>query len=240
MSKISTLLKSSIPSYSIKLPICGKQVKFRPFLVKEEKVLLMALEEDTEEAVLRAIVNIVEECTENLDNGDDLPLTDLEFLFLNIRAKAVGDIVEPSITCPWTGEPIKQKIDITKIKPKTPKTDSNKIELNETVGITMKYPTIRILTEKKLSTTDNLDTKDTFKLISSCIEEIWTDKEIYKDAQLKEDDVTQFVESMTTDQFEKINDFFSNIPKLSYNIKYKTKDGEERKLELTTLSDFFV
>ena len=83
------------------------------------------IEEDTEEAVLRAIVNIVEECTENLDNGDDLPLTDLEFLFLNIRAKAVGDIVEPSITCPWTGEPIKQKIDITKIKPKTPKTDSN-------------------------------------------------------------------------------------------------------------------
>ena len=240
MSKISTLLKSSIPSYSIKLPISGKQVKYRPFLVKEEKVLLLALEEDTEEAILQAIVNIVEECSEDLDNGSDLPLTDLEYLFLNIRAKAVGDIVSPNITCPTTGEPIEQKIDISKIKPKTPKVDSNKIQLNETVGITMKYPTIKILTEKNLSTTENLNTNDTFRLISSCIEEIWTDEDIYSGEQLKENDVLQFVETMTTDQFDKINDFFSNIPKLSYTIKYKTKDGEERKLELTTLSDFFV
>ena len=238
MSSLSTILKSSIPRYTIKQPSTNKSIEFRPFLVKEEKVLLQAQETGGEEtSMLIAIKGVIESCFENIPNAGTLPIFDIEYMFINLRAKSVGEVVNPTIICPYTGEEIPIVINLSDIKVNTHPKHTNKIDLTKNVLLEMTYPSINILAERDIDYDDPLSFYD---LIVDCIEKIETEEETINAQELSRNDVQDFVDNMTKDQFDKVLDFFLTAPKLEHTVEYKTTDGETREVVLSGLADFFA
>lgn len=241
---ISTLLKSEIPQYSLTLPISGEKINYRPYLVKEEKILLLAMEQKREHDILMGIKNLIEACCDNLDAGN-IPIVDLEYVFLNLRAKSVGETVEPVIVCPITGKNVNLKFDLTEIQPVNINKNL-KISITDTVGVTLKYPTLNILMNKEKKE-NSTEMEELFDLILLCIDEIWTQDEIHKTSDVAKEEITEFIDSMTVDQFDNILEFFKNLPKLRKEITYKVPlqegDGDSEQLEHTVvmegLMDFF-
>jgi len=249
--KVASLLQSEIPEYTTVLPITGKEVCFRPYLVKEEKVLLLALQEGTERAILTGIKTLIQSCTKDVDDAGDLVMGDLEHLFLHLRGKSVGEVMEPHIICPFTEKQIATKIDINDIK-LSGDAPSPKIKLDENVGITMTLPTINILQKTKVKKIADLekDIDGFFSLIAYCITEIWTKEEVFPAKEISKNEIQEFIEAMTVEQFDKVLAFFKNAPKLQYKLKYKIpyspEELEEKNpqilentINLEGLSDFF-
>lgn len=241
-SKISTLLTADTPTYTLKLPLSKKEVTFRPFRVKEEKILLLAMESDEPTEMYHALKNLMDSCS-GIDSGS-LPLLDIEYLFINIRARSIGEIVEPLINCPVTKKKIPLKVDLTKVKP--PNTNnilSNKVQLSENVGVTLRYPTINHLIKNKLTDNDMMGTENIINMVASCIEEIYTKEEIFKCDEIIPEEIIEFVESMSAENFEKISSFFESVPSLEHKVKYYIpKEGggkEQQTVILSGLSDFF-
>ena len=235
------MLKSETPSYTMTLPISKKKITYRPFKVKEEKVLLMAMEEATEEAMLRALLTIIESCCEGIEDAGELMSIEIEHIFIQLRSKSVGEIVEPVITCPYTGEQIPAKIDLSDIYLENHKEVSNKISISDTLGVTLKLPCINtILNNKFENKFSDMGIEDSIKVISLCIEEIWTDEEVIKGDNTTIEERIDFLENLSPDTFSKIVEFFENAPTLSYDFKYKTKDEKEREITLSGMQDFFV
>ena len=222
MTNLATLLKSETPTYTLQLPLTEKKVTYRPFRVKEEKILLLALEEGTEEAMLMGTKNLIESCSDEIDDAGKLPMTDLEYLFLHIRSKSVGEELTPIITCPETNEEIKVKISLDDITIKKNKNQSMKLNITDTVGVTMRYPTIDILLDNEIGDINYMTIEETLNLIIDCIDEIWTGDEVFKRKDVKREDVVGFIESMSKENFKHITDFFESIPKLKHELKYKT------------------
>ena len=239
MSNLTTLLKSETPTYEISLPISGLEVSYRPFRVKEEKILLLALEEGSELGMLRGTKRLIESCCDEVEDAGNLPMVELEYLFLNIRAKSVSETLTPSFKCPTTKESISVKINIDKIKIQKPKANSTKIKITEKVGMTMKYPTINILLKNKITNVDNMTTEQTMDLIVDCIDEVWTEDEVFKGEETVKNDMREFVESIPSKKFEVIMGFFTDAPKLQHIVKYKTKDQKERSIKLEGFDSFF-
>ena len=241
MPKLSSMLKSESPSYVTTLPIDKRKITYRPFRVKEEKILLMALEEETEEAILRALLTIIENCCEEIDNAGELLSVDIEHLFIQLRSKSIGEVVEPIITCPYTGETFQHKIDLSDIKlEKKEKKLSNKINISDTMGVTLKLPCMNTLLNNKFNNKlSELGIEDSVKVVSLCIEEIWNEKEIIKGDNTTIEERIDFIENLPPDVFSKIIDYFDNSPSLTYTLKYKTKDKTEREITLSGLDDFF-
>lgn len=238
MSSLSTLLKSSVPKYTIKQPSTKKPIDFRPFLVKEEKVLLQAQETGGgETSMLLAIKGVIESCFENISNAGTLPIFDIEYMFINLRAKSVGEVVNPTIICPYTEEEIPIVINLGDIKVNTHPKHTNKIDLTKNVLLEMTYPSINILAERDIDYDDPLSFYD---LIVDCIETIETEEETINAQELSRNDVQDFVDNMTKDQFDKVLEFFLTAPKLEHTVEYKTSDGETREVVLSGLADFFA
>lgn len=244
MKTIAQILKSEVPSYELKLPLSKKTVKYTPFRVKEEKILLMALEDGTESAMLNAIKNLVDACTETDLIIGDIPLFELEYLFINIRAKSVGEIAEPTINCPYTEKVTTGKVNLTEIKPPSTKNMvNNKIKIRSSVGITMKPPSINSLLENKIKDLENTTPSETINLVCSCIDEIWTEDEVFKVNELPKEEIVSFVESMSPTEFEKLTEYFKSIPRLTHTIKYSVLNEENKKenyeITLSGMNDFF-
>ena len=244
MKTISQLLKSEAPTYELKLPLSNKTVKYTPFRVKEEKILLMALEDGTESAMLNAIKNLVDACTETDLIIGDIPIFELEYLFINIRAKSVGEIAEPTINCQHTGKITTGKINLTEVKPPTTKTIiDNKIKIRNSVGVSMKPPSINSLLENKIKDLENTTPEETINLVCSCIDEIWTEDEVFKVNELPKEEIVNFVESMSPTEFEKLTNYFQSIPALTHTIKYSVLNEENKREEyelvLNGMNDFF-
>ena len=240
MNTLSKLVKSTTPEYTAVLPISKKKVTFRPFKVKEEKVLLMAIEDGSENAILRAIINIIEACCDDIGDAGDLQTLDIEYIFIQLRSKSLGDIVEPIITCPFTDEKKQVKINLTKIKILKQKEKlSNKIKISEDAGITFKLPSINIILKHELGDIENLGVEDSLKVIALCMDEIWTSTEVVNANNISLDEKIEFLEDLMPDVFETIVKYFENTPKLGIKVKYKTSDEEEREITLSGLQDFF-
>tara|TARA_R110000850_G_scaffold171206_2_gene296555 strand:+ start:342 stop:1058 length:717 start_codon:yes stop_codon:yes gene_type:complete len=238
MSSLSSLLKSSVPRYKLKQPSTKKNIEFRPFLVKEEKVLLQAQETGGgETSMLVAIKGVIESCFDSISNAGHLPIFDIEYMFINLRAKSVGEVVNPTIVCPYTGEEVTLLINLAEIKIITDKKHTNKIELKDNLMLTMSYPSINILADRKIDYDDPLSFYD---LIVDCIETIETQEETIRTKELSKNEVQDFVDNMTKDQFDRVLDFFLTAPKLEHTVEYKTSDGEAREVVLSGLSDFFA
>lgn len=231
------------PLFKLILPSTQKEVHFRPFLVKEEKVLLMAKEAEDEESIITATIQILENCTNGELDIKSLPSFDIEYLFLNIRAKSVGEEIElryrhsggvnrDGVECK-TSTPV--VVNIEEVKVKFNENHTNKIMLTEKVGIQMKYPTIGVL-EGMIK--KNLN--DVIEIIVDCIEFLFDEEQIYDRNTTTREEFVEFIEGLSQEQLEKINTFFDTMPQIEHEIEYTCGGcGQKDKLTLKGLTDFF-
>ena len=234
------LPKLNTPSYELEIPSTDEKIQYRPFLVKEEKILLIALESGKNEDIINALKEIVSECTFNKLNVASLPMFDIEYIFLNIRAKSVGEVSKLKIKCPDDGKTLAPvEIDLNKVNVEIGEGHTNKIELEEGTGIIMQYPTIDSFSKLGLT---NITARNMTDIVAACILQIYekNGEKVYnaKDQTIKE--LSDFVEQMNTAQFKKVQNFFDTMPKLKHKIKVKNpKTKVESEVTLQGLSDFF-
>ena len=237
------LPKIATPTYELELPSTGKTIQYRPFLVKEEKLLVIALESEDTKQITNAIKAVLRSCI--LTKGikvDYLPTFDIEFLFLNIRGKSVGEELEINITCTDDEEtqvPISINLDDIKVQKKDGHT--NQIKLDDSIMMEMKYPSLNEFIKNNFDPKDTNRMDQSFDLIASCIDKIYTEEEVWATDDCTKKEMNEFLESMNSSQFKEIETFFETMPKLTHTIKVtnpKTKVKSDVLLE--GLASFFA
>ena len=236
------LPKINTPTYQLVLPSTGKKVSYRPFLVREEKILIMALETEDMKQISNAIVEILGACI--LTKGVkviELSTFDIEYLFLNVRSKSVGEVVEVNVTCPDDGETqVQMEINIDDIKVQKDKKHKSLIKLDDNLSMKMKYPSIEQFVESNFEVGENQSVDESLGMITSCIEQIYTDEESWSAADSTTEELKEFIEQMNTKQFKQIEGFFSTMPKLSHKVMVKNPKTEvESEVVLEGLASFF-
>ena len=230
--KLLDHLHDTLPKFKVTIPSTKTETFFRPFLVKEEKTLLLTQdEEDT--TILNAMAKIVESCVDNVSNGYQIPMCDLEYLFCMLRAKSVSETATPTFICPDTGETVKVGVNLTELDIDSPEVN-NEVSINDDFKIILKTPVVADYI--------NLDSdKATESLIARCIDRIIIKDEVYEGSDLPIEEKIELVENLTHKQYEDVSHFVENQPKVFKEISYKTKqDDEIRTLRLEGISDFFV
>ena len=235
------LPRIDVPTYELVVPSTDEKVKYRPFLVKEEKLLLIALESGKNEDILRGVQDIVDACTFNKLKLGNMPMFDIEYIFLQIRSKAVGEVSTLRVLCQDDKETYaKVKVDLTKIEVQVDDAHTNKIELSDVMGVIMKYPTIDSFAENGI---EDMTPSNMIDVIVTCISQIYDKKgeEVYDSKDSTEKELIEFVEQLNTKQFAEVQKFFDTMPKLRHEIVVKNpKTKKESKIVLTGLNDFFV
>ena len=224
------------PIFEMKIPSTGKNVKFRPFLVREEKILLIAQQGGNDKDVIRAIKQILSAClTDNID-VDQLATFDLEYMFLKLRARSVNNIVKLAYRDTEDDKVYDFEIDLDEIELEV-KPVNNKIKVNDEIGIIMKYPAASITDE--LGEYDN-EVDLLLFFVRKCIHEIFDSENVYPANESTEEEMNEFIDSLDVQTFERIREFFDSIPTLSHTLKYTNSNGSERVIELNNLKDFFM
>ena len=236
------LPKIATPTYELELPSTGKSIKYRPFLVKEEKVLVIALESEDTKQITNAIKAVLKNCV--LTKGikvETLPTFDIEFLFLNIRGKSVGEEIEVNIVCPDDGETnVPVFIDLDSIQVEKDDDHTNQIKLDDDLMMEMKYPSLEQFIKNNFDFQEGNQMDQSFELIATCIDKIYNEDEVWATADCTKKEVKEFLESMNSSQFKEIEKFFESMPKLKHTIEItnpKTKVKSEVVLE--GLASFF-
>ena len=229
-----------LPTYELEVPSTGKTIRYRPFLVKEEKVLLLALEGEDDKAIEVAVKNLLKGCITSRIKLENLSTFDLEYIFLKIRAASVGEVVEMEVTCLDDNETkIKYNLDLNKVEVIFPEGHSNKIMLTEETGIVMRYPGFDRFVQNSVSGVD-LSTDDIFDIIAESIDQIFQGDEVYDSSTTTKKEFRQFVDGLTTQQFEKIQEFFETAPKLSHSFTIRNPNtGFESTYTIEGLQNFF-
>ena len=231
---MNTLPTLTLPKYNLTLPSSGKKISFRPFIVKEEKILLMAMEGEVLEEITDAVKFLISGCTFGKLDPEEIPLPDLCFLFINIRAKSVGEIASPNITCEFCKESNIIDVDLTKVKITKNKNHTNKISFDDGKGMVLKYPTIGM---ENVMSTDS----ETFSVIADCIDTIYDGDNVYKAEDYKKEELIEFIEGLSHKQFEDVTSFFTTMPELNHKIKFECKKcKEENNIKLEGIRDFFL
>jgi len=237
------LPKIATPTYEMELPSTGQSVSYRPFLVKEEKVLVIALESEDNKQITSAIRAVLKNCI--LTKGikvEALPTFDIEFLFLNIRGKSVGEEIEVSVTCPDDGETqVPVTINLDEIQVQKDENHTNKIKVDDSIMMEMKYPSLEQFIKNNFEFDDKNALNQSFDLIASSIDKIYTEDEVWATADCTKKEVKEFLESMNSTQFKKIESFFETMPKLSHTFKVTNpKTKVESDVVLEGLASFFA
>ena len=237
------LPKISTPTYEVELPSTGETIQYRPFLVKEEKVLVIALESEDTKQITNAIKTVIKNCI--LSKGvkvETLPTFDIEYLFLNIRGKSVGEEIEVNIICPDDEETTTTvTLNLDDIKVQKNEDHTNKIRVDKSIMMEMKYPSLEqfIKTNFDFSNTNAMD--QSFELIASCIDKIYTEDEVWSTADVTKKELNEFLEQMNSSQFKEIEKFFETMPKLSHKVKViNPKTQVESEVVLEGLASFFA
>ena len=235
------LPKLTTPTYELEVPSTDEKIKYRPFLVKEEKILMIAMESKDNTQIVNAVKDIVSSCTFDKLKVASLPMFDVEYIFLNIRAKSVGEVSKLKILCPDDQKTYADvEVDLTEVQVQVDSDNhTNKIELTDNMGMIMTYPTIDSFTDTGIQavTADNM-----LDVISSCILQIYEEngEKVYNAKDQTKKELTEFVEQMNTSQFKKMQAFFDTMPKLKHTIKVKNpKTKKSNDVTLTGLNDFF-
>ena len=228
------------PKFKLKLPSDNRVVNYRPFLVKEEKILLIATETGEQAELITAIKNIIKACTD-IKDVEQLSTFDIEFVFLQIRTKSVGESVDVSVTCPDDGETqVDVSIPLDQIKVIKTKGHKKEIKLSEEVVLTMKYPSLDIFVEMNFQPED-VGVDQVFRMAASCIDSIADVEQVYDCKDLPKEEITSFLDQMTSDQFKKVQDFFETMPKLSHTLKVTNPNTKvESEVKLEGLASFFA
>ena len=215
------LPKISTPSYELVVPSTKKKIKFRPFLVKEEKVLILAMESQDNQQIANAVKDVIAACI--LTRGikvETLSTFDIEYLFLNIRGKSVGEEVEVTITCPDDNETqVPSVINLDEIKVQMDDNHSIDIKLDDEYTMRMKYPSMDEFIKTNFAVDGDVNVDDTFKLIASCVDQVYSEEETWAGADCTKKELSQFIESLNSKQFKSIEKFFETMPKLSHTVK---------------------
>tara|TARA_X000001036_G_scaffold438898_1_gene488049 strand:+ start:965 stop:1681 length:717 start_codon:yes stop_codon:yes gene_type:complete len=236
------LPKIVTPTYELKLPSSGQEIKFRPFLVKEEKLLVLALETEDSKQITNAIKAVITDCIQTKNVGiESLPTFDIEYLFLNIRGKSVGEEVEVNIVCPDDGETeVKVNINLEDIEVKYDEAHSKTVKIDDVYVMDMKYPSLDQFVKNNFEF-DSPDMDQSFELIASCIDKIYSEEEVWSADDVSIKEVVEFLEQMNSNQFKEIEKFFSTMPKLSHVVEVKNPNTKKKnKVTLEGLSSFFA
>jgi len=236
------LPKIATPTYELELPSTQKKIRYRPFLVKEEKVLIIAMESEDQKQITNAIKNVISNCI--LSRGikvEQLSTFDIEYLFLNIRGKSVGENVDVLVTCPDDGQTqVEVTIDLDAIKVHVDPEHSRDIKLDENLTMRMKYPSLDEFIKSNFSFDDGMGVDESFQLIASCVEQIYNEEESWSASDCTKKEMVAFIEELSSKQFKEIEKFFETMPKLSHTIKVKNPKTEvESEVVLEGLSSFF-
>jgi hypothetical protein len=245
------LPKIAVPEYSLTLPSNGKELKYRPFLVKEEKLLLIAMESEEEQQIITATKNVIQNCVYGDIDVDTLPIFDIEYIFLWLRGRAKGEKVDLKYTCPECKNEVIISFNIEDVNVNKPEGHNNKIELTDDLGVVMKYPDIQMQSNIEGSKDEN-QVEQLFKTIRICIDYIYDAEKMYSNKDHTETELTDFLESLTDPQFQKIAKFFETMPKLKHDVKLhckavtsekgkkKTICGYQEDIKLEGLQSFFA
>ena len=234
------LPKLNVPKYKLKLPSDNRTVNFRPFLVKEEKILLLATETGEQDGIVTAIKDIIKECTDVKD-VDNLSTFDIEYLFLQIRTKSVGESVDVSITCPDDGETeVKVSIPLDEIKVVKTRGHKKDIKLSDEVAVTMGYPSLQTFVQMNFGEDTN-QVDQVFDMAASCVETISDTNQVYDCSNIPKKEIVEFFEQLSSKQFMMIQEFFEKMPKLSHTLKVTNPNtGVESEVVLEGLASFFA
>ena len=226
----------AVPKYQLKIPSTDKEVNYRPFLVKEEKILLIAMESEDEVQMTTAIRDIIGNCVyEDLD-VKTMPMFDIEYIFLQLRSKSKGEVIDLSYECGKCKKQIAVQVDLSKIEITKTEGHEPKIPLSDDVGVIMKYPSMEI---QKVISKESTDIENIFSTISSCIDSIWDKENVYSSKDHTQQEINDFLESLPDTAFSKIQKFFDTVPKLKHDIKLKctSKNGKGKKASICGWED---
>ena len=232
------------PTYELKVPSSGKKIKYRPFLVKEEKILIIALESKDQNEITNAVKDVLKKCI--LTRGvkvDDFPTFDIEYIFLNIRAKSIGEDIRLTVTCPDDGEtqvPVTVYVDEIKvIKQEGHETD---IVIDDKLTLRMKYPSLNQFVESNFEVDDDPETlvNKTFKVVADCMDTVFTEEDAWEAKDYSSDERVKFIEQLNSKQYKKVEKFFATMPKLSHTIVVINPNTKKKNsIVMEGLADFF-
>ena len=237
------LPKVSTPTYELEIPSLKKKIKYRPFLVKEEKILIIAMESDDPKQIASAVKDVIGNCI--LTRGikvDSLATFDIEYLFLNIRGKSVGETADVLITCPDDGKTqVPMSIDLDDIKVEVSDDHTRDIQLDDDLSVRMRYPSMNEFIKNNFTNKSDITVDDTFSVISSCIEQIYNEEESWSAKDCTKKELVEFIESLSSKQFKQIEKFFDTMPKLRHVIKVLNPNtGVENEIVMEGLTSFFA
>ena len=237
------LPKIATPIYELEIPSLKKNIRYRPFLVKEEKILIIAMESEDSKQIANAVKTVISNCI--LSKGikiDDLATFDIEYLFLNIRGKSVGETVDVLITCPddnMTKVPV--SINLDEISIQEQEGHNKDIKLDDTLTMRMKYPSMAEFIKNNFNNGEGIGVNESFDLICACIDQVYSEDESWIGSECSKKELSEFVEQLTSKQFKQIEKFFETMPKLSHLIEIKNPNtGVESEVVLEGLPAFFV
>jgi len=236
------LPKIATPIYELEIPSLKKNIRYRPFLVKEEKILIIAMESEDPKQIGNAVKTVISNCI--LSRGikiDDLSTFDIEYLFLNIRGKSVGESVDVLVTCPDDGiTQVPVSIVLDEIKIQVSEDHSRDIKLDDNLTMRMKYPSMNEFIKNNFNSDTGVSVDDSFDLITSCIEQVYSEEESWSAKDCTKKELSEFLEQLSSKQFKEIEKFFETMPKLSHIITVKNPNtGEEGEVTLEGLAAFF-
>tara|TARA_S200000501_G_scaffold58344_1_gene48712 strand:+ start:169 stop:885 length:717 start_codon:yes stop_codon:yes gene_type:complete len=235
------LPKIATPTYELVLPSSGKKIKYRPFLVKEEKILILALESEDTKQITNAIKTILKSCISTRIKIDELPTFDIEYIFLNIRGKSVGESIEVLVTCPDDGETqVEQKIYIDEIQVEKDEKHSPDIKLDHSLTLRMKYPSLNEFVQNNFNPSDDNTLEASMDIIASCIDVVYSEDESWAAADCTKKELSEWLETLNTSQFKEVETFFETMPKLTHKVMVTNPNTKvESEVIMEGLTSFF-
>lgn len=231
------LPKIATPKFPVTIPSTKRNTFFRPFLMKEQKVLYMAMHGDDVDQIFNAMCDIVENCVDGATDARNMPVFDLEYLFMRIRAKSVGEMIQVGVKCRECTKGNKVEINLDELEVEFQPEFSNKVMLNENLGIILRYPCMEDL--KRKIQRDDADSM--VKFVCDSIESVFDNISVWTRKDFSEDEIREFVESMSSSQLEKVGNFYANLPSLTKKTNYMCQHcKKEQEVDFRRLQDFFM
>ena len=229
------------PTYELVLPSTGKKIKYRPFLVKEEKILILALESENQKQITEAVKSTLKSCISTRIKIDELPTFDIEYIFLNIRGKSVGESIEVLVTCPDDGETqVEQKIYIDEIQVEKDEKHSPDIKLDHSLTLRMKYPSLNEFVQNNFNPSDDNTLEASMDIIASCIDVVYSEDESWAAADCTKKELSEWLETLNTSQFKEVETFFETMPKLTHKVMVTNPNTKvESEVIMEGLTSFF-
>jgi hypothetical protein len=237
------LPKIATPTYELELPSTGKTIQYRPFLVKEEKLLVLALESEDTTQITTAIKAVIKACIKTRGiKVETLPTFDIEYLFLNIRGKSVGEVLDVNVICPDDEKTqVTVQIDLDSIECRKTEGHTNKIKLDDTIMMEMKYPSLDQFIKSNFDMKEENQMEQSFDLIASCIDKLYSADEVWASEDCSKKEMSEFLEQLNSSQFKEIEKFFETMPKLSHTIKVTNPETKVKSdVTLEGLAAFFA